>query len=196
LWSLDFVSGPSPDGAAFLGEVTKSATEVFVERYGGDLEPADVETLRAAAEAIAAWVGARPEPFAVVHGDYRLDNLMFGTDPDDVVAVDWQTLAVGPPARDVAYFLATSLVVDQRRTTEEHLVSRYHAGLVARGVDDYPADRCYDDYRLGVLQAPMITTLGAAYATAERSDRADVMFLAMARRACAAVRDLGSIDLV
>ena len=29
------------------------------------------------ADALATWQMARPEPFAVVHGDYRLDNLMF-----------------------------------------------------------------------------------------------------------------------
>ena len=50
-----------------------------------------------------------PTPFAVIHGDYRLDNLMFPPDGDGVVALDWQTVGVGPPARDIAYFLGTSL---------------------------------------------------------------------------------------
>ena len=53
-----------------------------------------------------------------------------------------------------------------------------------------------DDYRVGLLQAPMITMLGAAYATAERSKQADAMFLAMACRSCAAIRDLNSLDLL
>ena len=44
----------------------------------------------------------------LIHGDYRLDNLMFPPHGTGVVAVDWQTLAVAPPARDLAYFLATS----------------------------------------------------------------------------------------
>jgi hypothetical protein len=47
-----------------------------------------------------------------------------------------------------------------------------------------------------VLQAPMITMIGAAYATAERSASADAMFLAMATRAAAALRDLDSFALV
>jgi hypothetical protein len=34
----------------------------------------------------------------------------------------------------------------------------------------------------------MNTVLGAIFATAERSERAEVMFLAMARRSCAAIR--------
>ena len=64
------------------------------------------------------------------------------------------------------------------------------------GCRDIRRDRCFDDYRLGQMQGPMITTLGAIYATAERSTRADGMFLAMARRSCAAIRDLRSLDLL
>jgi hypothetical protein len=36
--------------------------------------------------------------------------------------------------------------------------------------------------------------LGAIYATAARSDAADGMFLAMASRSCAALRDHGTLD--
>jgi len=196
LHDLDFLEGPTPEGAAFLGDIVKSAVEIFVDRYGDDLGPDDVATLQASGEAMADWVLARPEPFAVIHGDYRLDNLMFGADADDVVAVDWQTLAVGPPTRDVAYFLGTSIQVDERREHEQRLVTAYHAELVRRGVEGYSPDQCFDDYRVGHLQGPFITTLGAAYATAVRTEAADRMFVAMATRSCAAIRDLGSIDLV
>ena len=34
---------------------------------------------------------------------------------------------------------------------------------IAAGIEGYAADRCFDDYRLGQLQGPMITTIGAAY---------------------------------
>jgi hypothetical protein len=196
LFELDFVRRPTVERAAFLGELAKSATEVFVDRYRPHLDTADIDTLRAVAVAVEAWVQARPEPFAVLHGDYRLDNLLFGSEEDDVVAVDWQTLVVGPPARDVAYFLGTSLAVEARRAVEERLVGLYHAELVARGVEGYSADCCFEDYRLGQLQGPMITTMGAAFATAERTGAADAMFVAMARRSCAAIRDLASLDLL
>jgi aminoglycoside phosphotransferase (APT) family kinase protein len=132
----------------------------------------------------------------VVHGDYRLDNLMFAPDGSDVVAVDWQTLAVAPPVRDLAYFLGTSMHVEDRRRAEEELVGEYHAQISAHGVNGYPLDQCFDDYRLGQLQGPMITTVGAAYATAQRTEAADQMFLAMARRSCTAIRDLRSLELV
>jgi hypothetical protein len=42
----------------------------------------------------------------------------------------------------------------------------------------------------------MITVLGCLYATGTRSDTSDAMFVAMARRSCAAIRKLGSLELV
>jgi aminoglycoside phosphotransferase (APT) family kinase protein len=55
--------------------------------------------------------GAMPEPLplAVVHGDYRLGNMMVAPDePERIVAVlDWEMGAVGDPRADVGYLLAT-----------------------------------------------------------------------------------------
>jgi hypothetical protein len=196
LADLPFLDVFTEDGAAFLGSLHVEATERFVARYRDALDAADVATLRASAAAISAWVLARPAPFALTHGDYRLDNLMFDSDGETVTALDWQTLGLGPPARDVAYLLGTSLDVAARRAHEQGLVATYHAELVARGVTGYDAARCFDDYRLGQLQGPLITVLGREYATAVPSAQADGMFLAMATRSCAAIRDLGSLDLV
>lgn len=195
LTDLDFIEGPTAATAAFTGEVAKAATEGFVERYAPDLDEADVGTLRASAAAVVDWLLTGLEPFSVLHGDYRLDNLMFGVDPHDVVAVDWQTVAVGPPARDVAYLLATGLTVEDRREHEEALVAGYHRALLERGIEGYDAARCFEDYRLGLLHGPLITTVGCMFSPAARTDAADAMFVSMARRTCAAVRDHGSLDL-
>jgi hypothetical protein len=112
-----------------------------------------------------------------------------------VAAVDWQTATTGPPVRDLAYFLATSLTVDVRRTHERELVEVYVEALNARGVD-YPLERCFEDYRLGVMQGPLITVLGCIYATAEPSAASDDMFMAMASRSCSAIRDLATLALL
>lgn len=196
--SLDehaFLGRIDADAAGFLGAIHVQATEQFVARYADELDDADVATLRASAEATTAWYTTRLEPRAIVHGDYRLDNLMFGPD-GSVSAVDWQTVSVGPPARDLAYFLGTSLTVADRRTHEDALVAGYYRGVVDAGVRGYDAADGVLDYRLGQLQGPLITVLGSEYATAVRTPAADGMFLAMARRSCAAVRDLASLDLV
>jgi hypothetical protein len=191
----EFLGRIDADAAAFLGAIHVQATEQFAARYADALDAADVATLRACAARTAAWCTTRSEPRAIVHGDYRLDNLMFGPG-GSVAVVDWQTVSVGPPARDLAYFLGTCLTVEDRRTHEDVLVATYHQGLVDAGVRGYAADDAVVDYRLGQLQGPLITVLGSEYATAARTPAADEMFLAMARRSCAAVRDLGSLALV
>jgi len=182
--------------AVGLAQLTQMAAAEFVDRYTTQLGEEDAATLKAGAAAIGTWALASPSPFALLHGDYRLDNLMFGADPQDVVALDWQTIGVGPPARDLAYFLATGLAPELRRAAERELVADYHRELLRRGIAGYDFDQCFLDYRLGQLQATLITTLGAIYATRERSEAGDAMFLAMAKRSCAAIRDLGTLDLV
>jgi Ecdysteroid kinase-like family len=196
LRGYDFLPEYDAEAAAFMGPLHVDATANFVRRYAGVLDAADVETLGAAAAATESWLTAAASPFALVHGDYRLDNLMFGTGAAAVTALDWQTLSIGPPARDVAYFLGTSLDVAARRSHERDLVGAYHDELGAFGVTGYDAEQCFADYRLGQLQGPLITVLGCEYATATRTAAADEMFLAMARRSCAAIRDLDSLELV
>ena len=178
-----------------LGALHVGATEQFVARYDGALDPAEVDTLRRAAEATAAWTTARPEPFSVVHGDYRLANITFHPDGPTAV-VDWQTAILASPARDVAYFLGTCVDPALRRECERRLVGVYHQELLARGVRGYGADRCFDDYRFGQLHGPLITVLGSEFATITRTPSADAMFLAMARRSCVAIRDLGTLALL
>jgi aminoglycoside phosphotransferase (APT) family kinase protein len=61
---------------------------------------------------VGAWLAANlpaPAPLAVVHGDYRLGNMILDqADPARIRAVlDWEMGAVGDPRADVGYLLAT-----------------------------------------------------------------------------------------
>ena len=61
---------------------------------------------------VGAWLAANlpePLPLTVVHGDYRLGNMMVAPDdPTRIRAVlDWEMGAVGDPRADVGYLLAT-----------------------------------------------------------------------------------------
>jgi aminoglycoside/choline kinase family phosphotransferase len=183
------------EGAEFYGQVLAGAIPTFLERFGGRMTAEDADTLAAVPTHLADWLLTRPERFSVIHGDYRPDNLMFPAHGPGVSAVDWQTLALGLPGRDVGYFLATSLEVPVRREHERALVSAYHDALLAHGVEDHGFDECFEDYRLGVVQGPLITVLGAVYAT-DPSDASDAMFTAMITRSLAAIRDLRPFELL
>lgn len=179
----------------FMAPVLGVAADAFAERFAAELDPTEARVLEGARELLPGWMFDRGDRFAVVHGDYRLDNLLFPAgDPARVAAVDWQTAALGPPGRDVAYFLSTCLEVDDRRRHERDLIAAYHRALGDHDVAGYPFDECIADYRLGMLHGPLIILLGRL--TAGVSERGDEMFRAMWRRSAAAIDDLGTLDLV
>lgn len=180
------------DGAEMIGLVMRDATDRFLERYADRLDTDDKELLDRIPAALPGWILARSERFAPIHGDYRLDNLLFGEGGDPIATVDWQTVTLGLPARDLAYFLSTGLSVEDRRAHEEELVEHYHEALVSQGVRNHPLEQCLDDYRFAMLQGPLITIVGAAYGAP--TERGDEMFVTMARRAAAAIRDHGTLE--
>jgi aminoglycoside phosphotransferase (APT) family kinase protein len=96
---------------------------------------------------VTAWLGAhRPEsgPATVVHGDYRLGNVMFAAGaPARLTAIfDWEMATIGDPLADVGYLVATYAQPGDEETTlfslgsvtrrpgfpcREDLIARYEA---------------------------------------------------------------------
>ena len=185
---------PDTASAGGLGEVARMSVEITLDKLGDRMGAADRDTFSAAMELTTPWLLAEHDRFALLHGDYRLDNLLFFPDTTGVAVVDWQTLGIGLPARDLSYFTATSLEPRLRASIERDLVDEYHRALLGYGVTGYDRESCWQDYRLGMLQALLISALGFAFAAA--TDRGDDMVLTMLARGCQAIRDLGTIDLV
>jgi hypothetical protein len=180
------------DAIRGLGDIAKMAGGITVDKLGTKLTEADAETLVTAMELVTPWLLSAPDRFALLHGDYRLDNLLF--DGERVSVVDWQTLGVGLAARDLAYFTGTSLEPDLRAAAERDLVADYHRALLDAGVSNYDLATCWQDYRLGMLQVPLISALGCAFSV--ETERGDDMMAAMLRRGCQAIRELGTHELI
>lgn len=194
LLDLEDLTLSGPDDARLLADLYGPATDLFLEGLGDLVAPEDRDTLLACVDVVETWTLARPDRFALVHGDYRLDNLLLPVDGGPgCVAVDWQTLSLGLPARDLAYFVGTSLPVAARQTHERDLVAASHAALTTYGVEDYAPSACWDDYRFAMAQGPLVSVFGCAYGT--RSERGDQMFAVMVARTCAAIRDLDTLAL-
>lgn len=187
---------PRPDeaGAAGLGDVAKMSADITLDKLGDRMSADDRETFTTTMGLVAPWLSAERDRFALLHGDYRLDNLLFDPAHTWVSVVDWQTLGVGLPARDLAYFTATSLNSELRAAIEKDLVADYHRALQGYGVTGYDAETCWRDYRLGMPQALLISALGFAFAAS--TERGDDMVLAMLSRGCQAVRDLRTLELL
>jgi len=191
---LDLLTPMGASNAAGIAALLEQMTEGFLERFS--VSDSERQVLRAFAQGATGWLLGRTERFGLVHGDYRLDNLTFATPRGGYpcAAVDWPLLSVGLPARDLGFFLGTCMDPVERAANDDALVAAYHAALLRHGVGGYSLDECFEDYRWGLFQGPLITVLGAMFAPP--TERGDRMFATMSHRCCAALRDLDSLSLL
>jgi hypothetical protein len=155
----------------------------FVERYGPHLQGDEIDIIKRVGEAQHTPLNADfPEVFSLVHVDYRLDNLMIKQQDSglSVAAVDWQSITLGAPMNDVAYFIGAGLEPEVRPPVEEDLVRGYHQGLMSAGVVDYSWEDCWLGYRRGAFAGFAVTVVASMLV--QRTDRGDTMFTTMARR--------------
>jgi aminoglycoside phosphotransferase (APT) family kinase protein len=99
------------------------------------------------------------QPHTLIHGDVRLDNLLFdaGQGRAPVAIVDWQNVSRGPGVADVCYFLVQSLTTEDFRGHADDLLAHYHRSLAGHGVRDY---------RFGELAGSIRLALPVSFAVA------------------------------
>jgi aminoglycoside/choline kinase family phosphotransferase len=166
----------------------------FLDRYTDRLGDAVVRVGDAFFPRVGSYLRDQRRPRTVQHGDYRVDNLLFGDPVERVAIVDWQTVTLGPGASDLSYFLGGSLSVDDRRLHEGDLARQYVDALRAQGVNGYSNDDLWLDYRRHAY-AGLVMTVGASMMVA-RTERGDDMFLAMAERHATHIEDMDSQALL
>lgn len=131
----------------------------------------------------------------MVHGDYRLDNMMFGEQPGDppIAVIDWQLCFRSIPQWDIAYFLAGNLDPEVRRAHQEELLRTYHQSLQDHGVIGYSFEECWNDYRKAALVLIGYMVTGAADVQLETlNERGRELMDRMFSRYAECVLDLGS----
>ena len=150
---------------------------LFKERYLDLLPPEHMALVERLPGALTRMGETRDTTLTVVHGDYRLDNILFdvqgGKRP--MATLDWQTVTVGPGVGDVAYFLSAGVDPETRRANEAELVGVYHDELLRRGVTGYDRETCWRDYRRYTLNGIMMGVFSAL--AVERTERGDALFL-------------------
>jgi len=191
LEAIPWLHRHQPENLDSLVTLIEMCVPAFLERYRDRLEPSTVALVERLDPRLPAYLRLRPRPWTIVHGDYRVDNLLFGG--ERVVVVDWQTVSLGPGPGDLSYLLGTSLLPDDRRGHERRLVERYQQGLRAQGVDTDDTS-LWTAYRQFAF-AGLIMAI-AASALVVQTDRGDDMFLAMAERSAAMALDLEAESLL
>jgi hypothetical protein len=93
-------------------------------------------------------------PLTLIHGDFRLGNILFGTRDGEPACwvIDWEDIMLWNGMFDVAWFLGGCLRVADS-DEEGRLVQGYHQELTRQGVGTYPWTQCYQDYRCAMLSA-------------------------------------------
>ena len=180
LLDFEWVSARTPERAAELAGMYALLFPGFVERYGERLGAEVVAVGEGLGTVLEHWFTSFRTPGTLIHGDYRLDNMLFGTDPAaPLTVVDWQTAAIGHGPADLAYFLGAGLIPDVRRSVEAGLVERYGEAMRAAGVA-LSADELRHDYVLGSASGYLMAVIASMIVG--RTDRGDEMFCVMAER--------------
>ena len=102
LWNSEALKQPAFGAASdgsLLAEFMAAFTPEFVSRYADRLSEDDKAMCTDFAARVLDWNNLDTGSNSVVHGDYRLDNLLFGTTDScpPVTTVDWQTLRGAHP---------------------------------------------------------------------------------------------------
>jgi phosphotransferase family enzyme len=134
---------------------------------------------------------ATRQNLTLVHGDAHWWNCFLPRRGGGAIRlIDWEDWRVDIATSDIAYMMAMMWFPDRRRVFERPLLDRYHAALLARGVDDYDRQAFKDDYRLSVL---LLTLRPVAQAALNIPPR---VWWPNLERIFMAVDDLGCRDLL
>ncbi|WP_176472904.1 phosphotransferase family protein [Sphingomonas lenta] len=157
--------------AAGLGDYGKPGNYFArqVERWTKQYRAAETERLEPV-ERLIEWLPRTvPEQTrtSIVHGDYRVDNMIFALEEPRVVAVlDWELSTLGDPLADFAYLMMSWVTQPEGRSgvmgitgpetgipTLDEMVARYCAATGRDGVPDLNWYFSYSLFRLtGIVQ--------------------------------------------
>ncbi len=202
---LDDFSTWLPDASSPYFEILKGAFLGAVDKFHRDFSylvspevDAFVDVCAADYDAMTdAGVGRNPHTF--IHGDFRLDNMMFGDHPDQApfALLDFQLPFRANPLWDVVYFLGGNFDPEWRRTHQDALVAGYHRELVANGVNGYSLDQCREDYRAaGLVLMGYLVTGAADVELSTLNERGRELMETMFTRYSTTVTDLGSAEFL
>lgn len=195
LAALDWIDVPNADRLVERTALFDMLFPGFLDRYQDRLTEDEVSFGQWLSSNFQTWQEARLEPQCLVHGDFRLDNMLFGTGQTapPITTVDWQTPALGYAMSDVAYFLSGSLDPDERQANERSLLEVYRSRLDAHGVT-LDEESVWADYRIAAPAGYLMAVIASQLVG--QTERGDDMFMVMAKGSSAQAINIGTADLL
>jgi hypothetical protein len=190
----EWLNRSTPESTANMTAIITMLAPTFLERFALRLTPEHRALVERLVPQIATIIGSYDGPRTLIHGDYRLDNMLFRDGSEVPTIVDWQTASWGAPAADVSYFVGGSLTTDDRRTHSAALLDTYHDALTAAGVTTYSRQQLEDEVRLTSFGGVVMAFASAILVV--QTERGDAMFAEMFRRHAQHVLDLDSEALL
>lgn len=166
----------------------------FRERYATRLAPEVLDLGAGIVDRLDAYLSRQTSARTIVHGDLRIDNILFAPDGERCWLVDWQTLGRGSGATDLAYLVGTSIADPfERAAADRPAFDHWIAALRTRGIAP-DAAALWTDYRVGALSGYFMAVFASM--NVERTARGDEMFAVMAERPARQALALGSLELL
>ena len=184
---------------AFMSqEMYQHSWEMFTAKFG-DRIPTPLQEVASQFGKHIVRIGNQlaDRPLTLIHGDYHLQNLFFGSPAGGppLTVIDWQLVTKGPGPVDVAYFLAFCLDPERRRREEMDLLKDYHDALVEKGVLGYGFEQCRYDYRLSMFRPLGVLVIAGAILDFT-SARGEALASVLVQRVTAAMADHRMGELV
>jgi Ecdysteroid kinase-like family len=185
-----------PDDGQQLQDLYAMVFPQFIAIYRPYLSDDAAALVEVFGSRVAQWVlTGRDGAMAVTHGDYRLDNMLFGSAAGGppITVVDWQTPGHGAPIIDLAYFCGAGLQPEDRRRHERELLDVYASGLAEYDVS-LDSDWLWEQYRRDAFGGVVMSVVASQIVGG--SERSEGMFAAMATRHLQHALDLDSLSLI
>lgn len=161
-----------------------------------------IDAMEALIERLPTRCPADDGTVALVHGDYRIDNLIFDAQAPRVLAVvDWELSTLGHPLADLGYFCmalrlppaaAVSGLAGLDRAAlgipdEKALLARYAALTGRAAIEDWAFVLAFSFFRLAAIAQGVAKRAQQGNASSDRAAQAGAMVTTLARMGVAAL---------